>query len=263
MKPTFAVSSIIAVATYNERENLPLLLTQIRLHAPTSHILVVDDNSPDGTGQLAEQLAAKMGRIALIHRPGKLGLGTAMVAAMKYALHEGFGVLVTMDADLSHDPAVLPQLLAGLGETDVMIGSRYIAGGGTKNWPWLRKLLSKSVNLLVRALHRLPAKDNSGGYRAYKRAYLERVDLDHLLSVGYSFQEEMLLRCHRAGARIGETPILFTDRKLGTSKVNFKECAQSLAMLLYLGIPRFLGGPNLAPLKSFPKGRIHEFRKTA
>ncbi len=263
MKPTFAVPTIIAVATYNERENLPLLLSQIRLHAPTSYILVIDDKSPDGTGQLAEQLAAKMGRISVIHRAGKLGLGTAMVRAMKYALNEGFGVLVTMDADLSHDPAVLPKLLAGLGEYDVMIGSRYVSGGGTKDWPWLRKFLSKSVNLLVRTLHRLPAKDNSGGYRAYKRAYLEKVDLDHLLSAGYSFQEEMLLRCHRAGARIGETPILFADRRLGASKVNLKECARSLAMLLYLGVPRFLGGPNLAPLKSSLKGQSHEFRKTA
>ncbi len=263
MKPTHGVSSLIAVATYNERENLPLLLSQLRLHAPTSHILVIDDNSPDGTGQLAEQLAKTMGRIAIIHRPGKLGLGTAMVAAMKYALHEGFGVLVTMDADLSHDPAVLPRLLAGLCEFDVMIGSRYIVGGGTKDWPLLRRFLSKAVNCLVRVLHRLPARDNSGGYRAYKRYYLERVDLDHLLSVGYSFQEEMLLRCHRAGARIGETPILFADRRQGASKVNLKECVRSLAMLLYLAVPRFLGGPPLAPLNRLPKETLHEFRKTA
>ena len=259
----FETSSIVAVATYNEKENLPVLLSQIRQHSPNSHILVIDDNSPDGTGQLAEQLGRKMGRVAVIHRSGKLGLGTAMVAAMKYALQEGFGVVVTMDADLSHDPAVLPRLLAGLAEKDVMIGSRYIPGGGTENWPLLRKVLSKSVNILVRTLHGLPARDNSGGYRAYRTPLLNRIDIDNLLSVGYSFQEEMLLRCHRAGAAIGETPIVFADRREGASKVNLKECARSLGMLLYLGVPRFLGGPNLAPLANPQKGIARELRKSA
>ncbi len=240
--------SLVAVATYNERENIAKLIHAIREHSPQSAILVIDDNSPDGTGKLAEKLAMELGRIHVLHRPGKQGLGTAMVQAMKFGIAQGYDAVVTMDADLSHDPANLSDLLKGLGHKEVMIGSRYIPGGGTKDWPMLRFLLSRSVNLFVRTLHRLPARDNSGGYRAYKTEVLKRIDFAGLISVGYSFQEEMLLRCHRAGASIGETPILFANRRDGASKVNFTECARSFGTLFYLGLPRWLGGPNLAPL---------------
>jgi len=240
--------SLVAVATYNEHENIPKLIRSIRTHSPISNILVIDDNSPDGTGKLAEQLAREMGRIHVLHRPGKLGLGTAMVEAMKFGIANEFDSVVTMDADLSHDPIHLPILLQNLTAKDVMIGSRYIPGGGTKDWPVLRLALSRSVNLMVRTMHRLPAKDNSGGYRAYTTEILKRIDFEGLISVGYSFQEEMLLRCHRAGARIGETPILFANRREGASKVNMAECARSFGTLFYLGLPRWLGGPNLSPL---------------
>jgi len=240
--------SLIAIATYNERENLENLVRSIRSNAPQSTILIIDDNSPDGTGELAEKLARDMGRIQVQHRPGKLGLGTAMVQAMKSGIDQGFETVVTMDADLSHDPIHLPHLINNLTHKDVMIGSRYIPGGGTKDWPLVRLTLSRSVNLMVRTLHGLPARDNSGGFRAYKTEILKRIDIDGLVSVGYSFQEEMLLRCHRAGARIGETPIVFANRREGASKVNIKECVRSVGTLLYLAVPTWMGGPNLAPL---------------
>jgi dolichol-phosphate mannosyltransferase len=212
------------------------LLAEIHAAVPAAHVLVIDDNSPDGTGRLADELAARDRRVRVLHRPGKLGLGTAMLAAMRYAMDRGYDMLVTMDADFSHHPRYLPSVLAGLRRCDVMIGSRYVRGGGTVNWPWSRRGISWGVNALVRLLMRLPARDNSGGYRGYRVAQLRRTDLDRLLSHGYSFQEEVLFRCHLAGARVGETPILFEDRRAGASKVNPREMVRSLAVLCWLGL---------------------------
>jgi dolichol-phosphate mannosyltransferase len=202
---------------------------------------VIDDNSPDGTGAVADQLAAADRRIHVVHRAGKLGLGTAILAAMRYAMEGGYGILVNMDADFSHDPRYLPALLAGMKNHDVMIGSRYVAGGGTVNWPWSRRLMSGAVNLLVRLLMRIPVRDSSGGYRAYRVAKLRRADLDNLISRGYSFQQEVLYRCRRAGCRIGETPIVFEDRRAGATKANLKEIVRSTSALAYLGIRAFFG----------------------
>lgn len=239
---------LISLATYNERENLAGLLREIRIHSPTCAILVTDDNSPDGTGTIADELAGADPRIHVLHRAGKLGLGTAMLAGLRYAMEQNYDWFVNMDADFSHHPRYLPQLYEGMIDKDIMIGSRYIPGGGTAGWPMSRRLMSRGVNLLVRCLMRLPVRDASGGYRCYRLAHLRNVNLSGFLSLGYSFQEELLYRCYRAGARIGETPILFENRKEGSSKVNTWEALRSMFVLLRLGLTSLfrLDGPKEA-----------------
>jgi dolichol-phosphate mannosyltransferase len=232
---------LVSLATYNERDNLAPLLREIHAAVPAADILVTDDNSPDGTGRLADELAAADPRIHVQHRPGKLGLGTAILAAMRYALDHDYDLLVNMDADFSHHPRYLPALLAGMDRHDVMIGSRYIPGGGSAHWPLSRRLMSRGVNAAVRLLLRLPAQDTSGGYRCYRVAKLRQTDLDHLLSRGYSFQQEVLYRCRKAGCRIGETPIIFENRRAGASKVNPREAARSMAVLLRIGLQAMFG----------------------
>jgi dolichol-phosphate mannosyltransferase len=232
---------LIGIATYKERENLANLVRDIHQVVPQVDILITDDNSPDGTGQLADELAAADPRIHVNHRPGKLGLGTAILAGMRYAMQHDYDLFVCMDADFSHHPRYLPALLVGMKHKDLMIGSRYIPGGGTVNWPLSRRLMSAGVNLLVRLLMRIPAHDTSGGFRCYRVANLRRTDLDHLWSHGYSFQEEVLFRCRQAGFRIGETPIVFEDRRAGSSKVDPRESARSLAVILLLGVQAFFG----------------------
>ncbi len=232
---------LVGVATYNERENLAALVREIHACVPSAHVLVIDDNSPDGTGKLAEGLAGDDARVHVLHRKGKLGLGTAILAGMRYAAQHGYDLYVSMDADFSHHPRYLPALLAGMGRRDLMIGSRYVAGGGTRNWPLSRKLMSWGVNSLVRLLMRIPARDTSGGFRCYRVAKLMRTDLDHLLSHGYSFQEEVLYRCHKAGFRVGETPIVFEDRRAGSSKVDPREVGRSMGVLLLLGLKAMFG----------------------
>jgi dolichol-phosphate mannosyltransferase len=239
--PMAAARVLVGIATYKERENLSPLLRDIHAFAPQVDVLVVDDNSPDGTGQLAEELAAADPRIHVLHRKGKLGLGTAILAGMRYAAEHGYDLFVTMDADFSHHPRYLPALLAGMARQDLMIGSRYVAGGGTLNWPWSRRLMSRGVNALVRLLMRIPARDASGGFRCYRVGKLRQTDLAHLLSHGYSFQEEVLYRCHKAGLRIGETPIVFEDRRAGSSKVDPREVARSLGVILLLGLKAMFG----------------------
>jgi dolichol-phosphate mannosyltransferase len=232
---------LVSTATYNERDNLQPLVEEIGKALPRAHILITDDNSPDGTGRLADGLAAANPRLHVIHRSGKLGLGTAILAAMRFAMDRDYDLFVSMDADFSHQPRYLPALIAGMEKNDVMIGSRYVPGGGTENWPLSRKLISATVNLLVRMLMRLPAHDCSGGYRCYRVSTLRQARLDRLISRGYSFQQEVLFRCRQAGCRIGETPIVFSDRRAGTSKADPKEMIRSLSVLVYLGVHAFLG----------------------
>ncbi len=227
---------LVSIATYNERENLAALVTGIHEFLPQADVLVIDDNSPDGTGRLADELAVKDPRIRVTHRAGKLGLGSAIVAAMRHAIEHQYDCLINLDADFSHHPRYLPALLAGMDRHDVMIGSRYVPGGGVVNWPWRRQLTSRAVNGLARLLLRIPARDTSGAYRCYRVRKLRELDFDHLWSRGYSFQEEVLYRCRKAGCRLGETPILFEDRRAGQSKVNLKEALRSLAILLVLGL---------------------------
>lgn len=227
-------SLLISIATYNERENLAALVERVFHYVPQTHLLIVDDNSPDGTGALAEELTKQYPRLHVVHRAGKLGLGSAIIAGIKYALENQYSRFVSMDADGSHDPKYLPALVNLGTRFDVMIGSRYIPGGGVENWPLSRLLISKSLNVLNRVLLGIPARDASGGFRCYRTALLRTIDLEHFWSRGYSFQEEMLFRCIRAGARVGETPIIFADRRVGASKANVREMVRSLLVLFKL-----------------------------
>jgi dolichol-phosphate mannosyltransferase len=232
---------LVSLATYNERENLGPLIGAIQEQAPHADVLVIDDNSPDGTGKLADDLAQKDPRIHIMHRPGKLGLGTASLAAMQYAIDHNYDLLLNMDADFSHPPRYIPELLRGMDERDVMIGSRYVAGGGTQNWPLPRRVISRSVNSLVRFLFGMPVRDASGAYRCFRVPILRKTRLDLVKSRGYSFQQEVLYRCHRGGARLGETPIIFENRRAGASKVNLREAVRSICMLIWLGTRSRLG----------------------
>jgi dolichol-phosphate mannosyltransferase len=232
---------LVSIATYNERDNLAALVREIQAVLPATDVLITDDNSPDGTGKLADELAAADPRIHVLHRPGKLGLGTATLAAMRFAIDHGYDLFINMDADFSHHPRYLPQLLAGMDRHDVMIGSRYVPGGGTEGWPLSRRLMSRGVNTLARLLLRIPAHDTSGAYRCYRVAQLRQAHLERVVSRGYSFQEEILYRCRQAGFRLGETPIVFENRRAGSSKVNPREAVRSLALLLWLGVQATLG----------------------
>jgi dolichol-phosphate mannosyltransferase len=232
---------LVSLATYNEAGNIASLIAAIHEVVPKADILVIDDNSPDGTGKIVEELKAKDSRIHIIHRPGKLGLGTATLAAMDYAMANNYDLLQNMDADGQHPPRYLPGILAGMCKYDIMIGSRYVKGGGTENWPFARRMMSKSVNMLVRVLFRMPVKDASGAYRCYRVSKLRTAHLERTKSRGYSFQQEVLFRCHKAGCTIGEYPILFENRRAGASKVNRKEALRSIGMILYLGLRNNLG----------------------
>jgi dolichol-phosphate mannosyltransferase len=232
---------LVSLATYNERGNLQPLTEAIRDQLPGAEILIIDDNSPDGTGKLADEIVAADSRVHVVHRSGKLGLGTAILAAMHYAMANGYDLLINMDADFSHHPRYLPALVAGMKRFDVMIGSRYVTGGGALGWPLSRRLISRCVNATVRILMRVPAHDTSGAYRCYRVAKLKQTDLDHLLSKGYSFQQEILYRCRRAGCRIGEIPIIFENRRAGASKVNSHEAARSMGVILWVGLQALFG----------------------
>ncbi len=227
---------LIGIATYNEYDNLKPLIESIKNYIPAAHILVIDDNSPDGTGKLAEDLSLKNPTIHTVHRTGKLGLGTAILAGMKYAIANNYDYYLSIDADFSHNPRYISYLFQGMNDKDVMIGSRYVPGGGTENWPFSRKLISKSVNFLVKILFWMPVRDASGGFRCYRTFKLKQVDFDRVKSKGYSFQQEMLFRVFRLGSNLGEYPIIFEDRRSGTSKVNWKEALRSISLLIYLGV---------------------------
>jgi dolichol-phosphate mannosyltransferase len=238
---------LVSLATYNEAGNLVPLVAEIHKYAPDAHVLVVDDNSPDGTGRLADELAAKDSRVHALHRPGKLGLGTAILTAMRYAIEHDYDYLVNMDADFSHPPRFLPGILAGMASRDVMIGSRYVPGGGTENWPLSRLAMSRAVNTLVRFLFRMPVKDASGAYRCYRVRNLKRAHLERTQSRGYSFQQEVLFRVHQTGAALGEYPIIFENRREGKSKVNPREALRSISMILWIGVHHFFGLESYRP----------------
>lgn len=236
-----AGKTLVTVATYNEMENLPRLVEEIFRFAPKVDILVIDDNSPDGTGQWCDQQRAADPRIACLHREGKLGLGTATIAGMKYGIENGYAFVLNMDADFSHQPKYLPALMAGMDPpgkppVDVMIGSRYVAGGGVVGWPLKRQLMSRAVNLYARSLLGLRPKDCSGAYRCYRTSLLAKLDFDAICSRGYSFQEEILWRLKRLGARFGETPIVFPERQHGVSKINSGEAMAALRIIFKLGL---------------------------
>ena len=241
-----ADKTLVAVATYNEIENLPMLVDEVFRYLPAADLLVIDDNSPDGTGRWCENRAEEDPRVRCLHREGKLGLGTAVIAAMKYALAGGYRHVLTMDADFSHPPKCLPAMFAGMNRedgssVDVMIGSRYIPGGGVEGWPLKRHFMSRSVNLYARWLLALKPKDCSGNYRCYRTEVLARLDFDEVRSRGYSLQEEILWRLKRVGARFGETPIVFVERQRGKSKIDMNEAGNAIRIIFSLGMQGLFG----------------------
>jgi len=237
---------LVTIATYNELENLPRLVAEIFHYLPAADILVIDDNSPDGTGRWCEEEASRNPRLKCLHRPGKMGLGSAIIAGMKYAIQYGYDYVLNMDADFSHQPRYLPSIVAGMepvdgSPVDVMIASRYVSAGGVEGWPLRRRLMSRAVNFYARLLLGLTVKDCSGAFRCYRTALLRKLDFDAILSRGYSFQEEILWRLKRLGARFGETPICFVDRQRGKSKINRSEAFEALRIIFLLGMKSLCG----------------------
>jgi glycosyltransferase involved in cell wall biosynthesis len=226
---------LMIVPTYNERENLPALIRQLRGLPDDLHVLVVDDASPDGTGDLADTLAAQDAGVAVLHRSGKLGLGTAYRAGFAYGLARDYQVICTMDADFSHNPASVPALLVKLQNGyDLVVGSRYVPGGRVAGWPRMRKLLSFTANWLVHLFLGVTTRDCTAGFRCYRRRVLETIPLDTIFSSGYSFLIEMAFLCQQAGFRIGEVPITFVNRTQGASKISKVEIVRAMYTLLRL-----------------------------
>lgn len=226
---------LIVIPTYNERDNLQTLCERIHEHLPVAHILVVDDNSPDGTGELAEELTRKDPRHHVLRRPGKLGLGSAYLAGFQYALKEGYEYVFEMDADFSHDPVYLPHLLeAAMERADVVIGSRRVPGGGTENWGLGRRLISAGGSLYARTILGLGVNDLTSGFKCFRRQVLESLDLAAVRSEGYSFQIEMTYRAICRGFKVEEVPIIFVDRRVGQSKMSKKIFFEALGMVFRL-----------------------------
>jgi dolichol-phosphate mannosyltransferase len=212
---------LVIIPTYNERENLPRIVPLVLAQDERLDVLVIDDNSPDGTGDAANEIAAHNDRVRVIHREGKLGLGTAYLQGFKWGLDRGYAWLLEMDADFSHDPAHLPQFMDALERYDLVLGSRYLEGRVTVvNWPIARLLLSYFANVYARIVTGVPLWDATGGFKAFRREVLEAINLDRVESEGYSFQIELSLRAWKKGFRIGEIPIVFVDRTTGESKMS-------------------------------------------
>jgi dolichol-phosphate mannosyltransferase len=223
---------LVALATYNEVDNLPSLVAAIRGALPEADLLIVDDNSPDGTGRWCEERVKTDLWLKCIHRPGKQGLGSATLAAMRFALNGPYDVVVTMDADWSHDPQYLPALVEAMEGADVALGSRYCQGGAIEGWPLGRRILSRGMNRLSRLMLRLPIRDSSGAFRAYQLTALREIDLDAIRSSGYSYLEEILWHLHRSGAELVEVPITFRERRAGQSKISVREAFGKVSTLL-------------------------------
>ncbi|WP_414639960.1 polyprenol monophosphomannose synthase [Actinocrinis sp.] len=217
-----AAQTLVIIPTYNESENLERIVARLHEHNPEVHVLVADDNSPDGTGEIADKLAAEDARVQVLHRKGKEGLGAAYLAGFRWGLDAGYQVLVEMDADGSHRPEDLPKLLAALDEqgADLVLGSRWVSGGRVVNWPKSREVLSRGGNLYVRLATGMKLRDATGGFRAFRRATLEGLGLDGVESAGYCFQVDMARRAVRAGFRVVEVPITFVEREFGVSKMS-------------------------------------------
>jgi dolichol-phosphate mannosyltransferase len=219
-------AAVVCLPTYNERENLEAMLRALGDKAV--RVLVVDDNSPDGTGELADKLAEELEYVSVLHRPGKEGLGPAYLAGFRRALAEGAELVLEMDCDFSHDPADVPRLVAAADDADVVLGSRYVAGGGVRNWGLLRRIISGGGSWYARVLLGAPVHDLTGGFKCYRRAVLESIDLDAIHSRGYAFQIETTYRALRAGFRVVEVPITFVDREAGGSKMSRAIVAEAI-----------------------------------
>ncbi len=243
------VDTYVIVPTYNEVDNLDDLLSQL-LELPVSlGVIVVDDNSPDGTGELADKwVNAHPQRVHVIHRPGKLGLGTAYIAGFKKGLNQlDAKRLMTMDADFSHNPRYIPDMIVLSKDKHVVIGSRYVPGGGSRHCTWRRKLMSRIANQVARSALGLQARDTTAGFRLYRREVLDSIPLDRIFSSGYSFLVEMLFMCQRRGWQVGEVPIIFEDRRKGKTKISRNEVFKAQYTVLRLFLRRLRGGEPTRP----------------
>jgi len=239
----------VVLPTYNERENLAVVVDAILAALPEARVLVVDDHSPDGTGELADTLAAAHSRLEVLHRPGKQGLGVAYREGFRRVLDTpGTVAVVQMDADLSHDPADLPRLLTPLmTDADLVLGTRWMPGGGTEGWPWHRRIVSRGGTLFARVVLMLPYRDLTGGFKAWRRDLLDAVRLREADAHGYGFQVETTWWAHRRGAAIREIPIMFRERVAGSSKMTGSIVGEAVVLVLRLraqAIRRALGGPR-------------------
>ncbi len=244
------MKTLLITPTYNEIENLRPLLEEIFSYVPETDVLIVDDHSPDGTGELADEIHNENSRVKVLHRPGKLGLGTAYIAGFKYAIEHGYDAAFEMDADFSHDPRYLPDFLKAIEHADVVIGSRYIPGGYTPNWSLLRWLISGGGNIFARFTLGIPVHDCTAGYRLYRRRVIESIDLDTVQSQGYAFQIEMAYRAGQQGFKIVETPIIFMDRRVGKSKMSRKIVIEGFTYVLKARFSRQALKPGLIASRS-------------
>jgi dolichol-phosphate mannosyltransferase len=247
------MKTLIIIPTYNELDNLRPLLNEIFTYAPKTDILIVDDNSPDGTGDLADEIHDRNAQVHVLHRPGKQGLGTAYVAGFKYSIEHGYDAAFEMDADFSHDPRYLPDFLKAIEDADLVIGSRYIPGGDTPNWSLLRRFISGGGNIFARFMLGIPVHDCTAGYRCYRREVLEHIDLDTIQSQGYAFQIELAYRVMKHGFKIVETPIVFQDRRVGKSKMSRKIVIEGFTYVLKARFRRQRDSSTLPGLDSTPE----------
>ena len=232
---------VVIVPTYNEASNLPQIVPEILKQDPRLHVLIVDDNSPDGTGNLADALAGQNPRIHVLHRVSKEGLGRAYLAGFRWSLDHGYEAVLEMDADFSHDPAFLPRFLTAIEEADLVLGSRYATGVNVVNWPISRLLLSLGANLYARLITGLPLTDSTGGFKCFRRRVLEAIDLDQVRSNGYAFQIEMSFRAWKRGFSLKEIPIIFHDRVEGQSKMSKRIVREAIWMVWWLRLQALLG----------------------
>ena len=235
--------------TYNERQNLEIMAGRVREATPDADLLVVDDNSPDGTGDLADKLAETDRHVHVMHRTEKAGLGRAYVAGFGWALERGYDIVVEMDADGSHRPEDLPRLLAALDGTDAVIGSRYVPGGTVVNWPKSREFLSRGANIYNRVMLGISVKDATGGFRVYRAETLQKLDLNNIESAGYCFQIDMTLRVLQAGLRLTEVPITFVERERGSSKMSNAVIREAFFRVAQWGISARLRGRSAAAMR--------------
>ena len=226
----------VIMPTYNERDNIEATAGRVRLAVPDADVLVVDDNSPDGTGEIADKVAAEDPHIHVLHRDQKAGLGAAYIAGFRWALEHGYGVVVEMDADGSHQPEELPALLGALAGADLVLGSRWVPGGTVRNWAKSRELLSRGGNTYARLMLGITLKDATGGYRAYRASTLRRIALDEVESQGYCFQIDLAIRALRAGLKVVEVPITFVERAHGSSKMSRAIVVEALWRVTVWGI---------------------------
>jgi dolichol-phosphate mannosyltransferase len=227
---------LVVVPTYNERENLEPIVGRLRTAVPDAHLLVADDGSPDGTGEVADGLAAADPHVHVLHRQAKAGLGAAYLAGFAWGLERGYGVLVEMDADGSHQPEELPALLHALQDADLVIGSRWVRGGSVSNWPWRREVLSRGANTYTRLAMGTPVRDMTGGFRAFRSSALRSLDLHAVRSQGYCFQVDLAWRALRRGLRVVEVPITFVERERGSSKMSGTIVREALVSVTAWGL---------------------------